>query len=135
MSRRRLWKILAIAFVAVAGWHLAAGLDRLVGQTVEANNPPPPSADWSQWGGSPARNNAPIGNDIPADWEIGRFDYQTGAWDPDGSKNIRWVARLGSYSYGNPVVAGGRVFVGTNNAGARLARYPRGRRPGVPPVF
>ncbi|MFQ5791861.1 MAG: PQQ-binding-like beta-propeller repeat protein, partial [Acidobacteriota bacterium] len=29
--------------------------------------------------------------------------------------NIKWVAGLGSQSYGNPVVSGGKVFVGTNN--------------------
>jgi outer membrane protein assembly factor BamB len=34
-------------------------------------------------------------------------------------RNLRWVAELGSESYGNPVVAGGIVYVGTNNAGLR----------------
>ena len=33
----------------------------------------------------------------------------------DSGRNVRWVAALGSQTYGNPVVAGGRVFVGTNN--------------------
>jgi outer membrane protein assembly factor BamB len=37
-------------------------------------------------------------------------------------KNIKWVADLGSQSYGNPVVAGGMVFVGTNN---ELLRDPK----------
>jgi outer membrane protein assembly factor BamB len=36
-------------------------------------------------------------------------------WDVETKKNIKWVAALGSQSYGNPVVAGGMVFVGTNN--------------------
>ena len=31
------------------------------------------------------------------------------------TKNVKWVAKLGSQSYGNPVVANGKVFVGTNN--------------------
>jgi len=34
-------------------------------------------------------------------------------------KNIKWVASLGSQSYGNPVVSGGVVLVGTNNEGLR----------------
>jgi len=40
---------------------------------------------------------------LPADWDI------------KTKKNVKWVAQLGSQSYGNPVVAGGIVFVGTNN--------------------
>ena len=40
-------------------------------------------------------------------------------WDPATGENVRWVAELGSYSYGGPVVAGGKVFVGTNNAQPR----------------
>ncbi len=30
------------------------------------------------------------------------------------AKNVKWIARLGAYAYGNPTVAEGRVFVGTN---------------------
>ena len=36
-------------------------------------------------------------------------------WDLATGENVKWVVELGSYSYGGPVVAGGRVFVGTNN--------------------
>ena len=32
--------------------------------------------------------------------------------------------RLGSQTYGNPVVADGKVYVGTNNSGGWLKRYP-----------
>ena len=42
--------------------------------------------------------------------------------DPDTTKNVKWVARLGSQSYGSPVVAAGKVFVGTNNEAPRDAR-------------
>ena len=83
-----------------------------------------PNAEWNQWGGSPDRNNTPVGNDIPTEWNVGRFDYRTGEWDPATAKNISWVARLGSQTYGNPVVADGKVFVGTNNSGGWLERYP-----------
>jgi len=36
-------------------------------------------------------------------------------WDPATGLNVKWVANLGSQSYGGPVVAGGQVYVGTNN--------------------
>ena len=37
--------------------------------------------------------------------------------DVENKENIKWVSKLGSYTYGTPVVAGGQVYVGTNNAG------------------
>lgn len=55
------------------------------------------------WGGSPSRNAVAPPQRIPTTW-----DLETRA-------NIKWVARLGTQSYGGPVVAGGKVFVGTNN--------------------
>ncbi|MEZ6068925.1 MAG: PQQ-binding-like beta-propeller repeat protein [Pirellulales bacterium] len=82
------------------------------------------AADWSQWGGNSIRNNTPEGTNIPTEWNIGRFDRKTGEWDPKSAKNIKWVARLGSQSYGNPVVANGQIYAGTNNGGGWLERYP-----------
>ena len=36
--------------------------------------------------------------------------------NPKGQpKNLKWKAKLGGYAYGGPVIAGGRIFVGTNN--------------------
>ncbi len=84
----------------------------------------PLTKEWNQWAGSPQRNNVPVGKDIPTDWDVGEFDFRTGEWDPSTAKNINWVARLGSQSYGNVVVAGGKVYVGTNNSGGWLKRYP-----------
>jgi outer membrane protein assembly factor BamB len=83
-----------------------------------------PNVDWNQWGGSPQRNNTPVGHDVPTEWEVGEIDFRTGEWDPKSGKNIKWVARLGSQTYGNPVVAGGKVFVGSNNGGGWIERYP-----------
>jgi len=82
------------------------------------------AADWNQWGGSPLRNNTPDAHDLPTEWETGEFDPDTGAWKPETSRNIAWAAALGSQSYGNPVVAGGKAYVGTNNGGGWLKRYP-----------
>ncbi len=82
------------------------------------------AADTSQWGGSPARNNAPEAGTLPAEWNIGAFDRRTGDWLPEESQNVLWVARLGSQTYGTPVVAGGRIYVATNNGNGYVTRYP-----------
>ena len=80
--------------------------------------------NWNQWGGSPSRNNAPDAKGIASEWATGDFDGDTGLWLPKTSTNIAWVAPLGSQSYGNPVVAGGKVYVGSNNGKGYLKRYP-----------
>ena len=68
--------------------------------------------DWPQWGGSSHRNNTPEGKNIPYEWNL------------DTGENILWASPLGSQTYGNPVVANGKVFVGTNNTHGYLKRYP-----------
>jgi outer membrane protein assembly factor BamB len=68
--------------------------------------------DWPLWAGSPSRNNTPDGKNIPTEWDI-----KTG-------KNIRWRMPLGSQTYGNPVIANGKVYVGTNNAHGYIKRFP-----------
>jgi outer membrane protein assembly factor BamB len=65
------------------------------------------ATDWPMWGGTPSRNMVSPMIGLPTTWDI-----KTG-------KNVKWVAELGSQSYGNPVVAGGVVLVGTNNEAMR----------------
>src|SRR5712692_299251 len=67
----------------------------------------PGSGDWPMWGGTPDRNMVSSMKGLPTDWDI------------KTKKNVKWVARLGSQAYGNPVVADGKVFVGTNNESMR----------------
>jgi outer membrane protein assembly factor BamB len=81
-------------------------------------------ADWPQWGGSPARNNVSNVFNLPADWQPGEFDRRTGWWVRSKAKNVKWVSRLGTQTYSSPVIAGGRILVGTNNANGYLKRYP-----------
>lgn len=88
----------------------------------KANAPIKPG-DWNQWGGTSYRNNTPIVESVPTEWDPGSFDRKTGKWNRDG-ENIKWVAQVGSQTYGNPVVASGKVLVGTNNSGGYLPRYP-----------
>lgn len=86
-------------------------------------NAPIKPGDWNQWGGTSFRNNTPIAKNIPTDWNPGSFDRKTGVWKKDG-ENIKWVTAVGSQTYGNPVIASGHVFVGTNNNGNYIKRYP-----------
>jgi outer membrane protein assembly factor BamB len=54
---------------------------------------------------------------------------QSGGIDPKTAENVRWVARLGSATYGNPTVADGRVYVGTDDislAGDKRFKRTRG---------
>ena len=88
-------------------------------------NAPIKRGDWPQWGGTSYRNNTPISDlPIPTEWHPGEFDRKTSAWIRDKSKNVKWVLSLGSQTYGNPVISGGKVFVGTNNTSGYLKRYP-----------
>ena len=38
-------------------------------------------------------------------------------------KNLKWIAKLGQQSYGNVTVAGGKVFIGTNNEPPRDPKH------------
>jgi beta-lactamase regulating signal transducer with metallopeptidase domain/outer membrane protein assembly factor BamB len=46
------------------------------------------------------------------------------SWDVKNGVNIQWSVKLGSQTYGSPVVSGGKIFVGTNNAGGYLEQFP-----------
>ena len=48
-------------------------------------------------------------------------------FDPDAGTNVKWAADLGTQSYATPIVAGGRVLIGTNNDVPRDPRH-RGDR-------
>lgn len=75
--------------------------------------------DWPMWGGTPTRNMVAEAKGIPDDISSGKFIPKTENIDPKTTKNVKWVAKLGSQTYGSPVVAGGRVYVGTNNEAPR----------------
>jgi outer membrane protein assembly factor BamB len=85
--------------------------------------------DWPQWGGNGYRNNVPVvanptADSIPTSWNPGKFDRKTGKWISDQAQNIKWIANLGSQTYGNPVVGAGKIVVGTNNSSGYVKRYP-----------
>jgi outer membrane protein assembly factor BamB len=65
------------------------------------------AGDHAQFGRAWSRNMISAERGLPA-----QFDLASGS-------NVAWTARLGTESYGTPVVAGGRVYIGTNNGEPR----------------
>lgn len=113
---RKQW--LALSLVAASGAFMLRADEPTVGEDptkvaieyIEQLDVKP--GDWPQWGGSPARNNTPDASGLPVEWDI------------ESGENVLWKARLGSETYGNPVVANGKVYVGTNNGSGYIERYP-----------
>ncbi len=66
--------------------------------------------DQPQWGEAWSRNLVSAETNLPVEF------------DPASGRNLRWKAALGSDSYATPIVAGGRVYIGTNNERPRDAR-------------
>jgi len=59
------------------------------------------------FGAYPTRNMVSEETGLPAKWDV-----KTGT-------NVKWTQAVGSQSYAGPVVAGGKVFIGTNNEAQR----------------
>ncbi len=84
---------------------------------------PAQSADWPQWGGKNLRNMYSPQRGLPD--AFGKIEFKPGTDDisTNAVKNLKWIAKLGSQSYGNVTVAGGKVFIGTNNEPPRDKRH------------
>src|ERR1043165_2410037 len=91
-----------IAFLALISLFLTAP-----SLTRRAQAADPGTGDWPMWGGTPDRNMISNMKGLPTFWDL------------KTKKNIKWIAQLGSQAYGNAVVSGGMVFVGTDNEGLR----------------
>jgi outer membrane protein assembly factor BamB len=89
---------------------LALSMACVAGAPAPAEPSDPGTGDWPMWGGTPDRNMVSNMKGLPVEWDI------------KTKKNVKWMAQLGSQSYGNPVIADGMVFVGTNN---ELLRDPQ----------
>src|SRR5947207_152627 len=73
------------------------------------------AADAPQWGQASSRNMVSAEKGLPD------------SCDPGTGRNIKWIARLGTETHSTPVVAGGRVYIGTNNGEPRDPKH-RGDR-------
>ncbi|RMH20791.1 MAG: hypothetical protein D6696_07310 [Acidobacteria bacterium] len=65
------------------------------------------ASEQAMFGNTPSRNMVSAETGLPSSWDV------------DTGENVLWSQPVGSQSYAGPVVAGGRVFVGTNNEGER----------------
>ena len=68
-------------------------------------------ADQLQWGQAWSRNMVSAERNLPE------------AFDPRTGRNVKWVANLGTETHSTPVVARGRVYIGTNNGEPRDPRH------------
>jgi hypothetical protein len=69
--------------------------------------------DFPMWGRDPSRNMVSPERNLPAAFTLPV--EKDGQLDMASAKGIKWVARLGSQSYGNPTVGSGRGLVGPHN--------------------
>jgi outer membrane protein assembly factor BamB len=67
--------------------------------------------DQPQWGQAWSRNMVSSERGLPE-----TFDPKTGL-------NIKWTAAIGTESHSTPIVAGGRVYIGTNNGKPRDPKH------------
>jgi len=69
------------------------------------------AADQPQWGQQHSRNMVSSETGLPT------------TFDPETGENVKWSVSLGDNAYGSPVIAGGKVLVGANNAEPRDPRH------------
>jgi outer membrane protein assembly factor BamB len=69
------------------------------------------SSDQPQWGERWTRNQVSGERHLPS------------AFNPKTGENLRWKVRLGSETHSTPIIADGRVYIGTNNGEPRDPRH------------
>ncbi len=69
------------------------------------------AADSAQWGAAWSRNMISSEKNLPD------------SFGPKTGKNIKWTAKLGTQTFSTPIVAGGRVYIGTNNEEPRDPKH------------
>ena len=80
--------------------------------------------DWTQWGGGPSRNMvSPEQGPLPLDIKGGEKIKGTEDIDPKTTRGVKWIAKIGSQSYGTPTVSNGKILVGTNNESPRDPKH------------
>ena len=92
----------SIATLTLGGWLGLAG--------------PACGQDWPRFGGRPDRNMVAADGRLPAYFVPGEKSSDGSGIELATAHNVRWTARLGSETYSSPVVAGGCVYIGTNDA-------------------
>src|SRR5665213_3682561 len=83
------------------------------------------ATDWPRWGGNDmGRDMYSTETGLPDHFAAAgkdKLEFKPGTEEVNLTSlpDAKWVAKVGSQSYGNVVVAGGKVFIGTNNENPR----------------
>lgn len=102
-----LFPIVLMSALAGYRWHNASSAQP---KTTTVTLQPAGKSDMPMFGGSPTRNMVNlIDKNPPLVWSV----------EEGKQKNIKWAAEIGDKAYGGPVIADGKVFVGTNNKNPR----------------
>lgn len=81
-----------------------------IAQVAAAADPTHGGKEWPMFGGTPQRNMVNLfAKNVPTEWSV----------EEGKRENVKWVAELGNEVYGGPVVAGGKIYVGTTNNNPR----------------
>ncbi len=88
---------------------VAAGAGRAAGEAGDGA--------WPRWGGGADRNMVAPGVTLPESFDPGIRGSKRADPDLSASRHVRWITRLGPRTYGSPVVAWGRVLIGTTTGG------------------
>ena len=99
-------KTFSLFGIVVLGWAATAG-----------------ARDWPQWGGTATRNMFSLERGIPVSFDPGKKGSDGSGIDLRTTQNVRWAARLGSENYSSPAIAGGKVFIGTNDSDLADPRF------------
>lgn len=84
---------------------------------------PAMAEDWSQWGRNSHKNLYSPAKGMPSSFKPGDFKPNSEEIDMSTTENVAHVLKLGSSAYGNVTVAGGKIFIGTNNETPRDSRH------------
>ena len=69
------------------------------------------AADQPQWGEAWTRNLVSDEKGLPD------------TFDPETKQNVKWVVDLGTQTHSTPIIAGGRIYIGTNNSNPRDPKH------------
>jgi outer membrane protein assembly factor BamB len=105
MNRTTWWVALPVAALA---WLIFAQPEESA--SADKADEPARGASVLMFGGTPTRNLV----NLVEKGILSDFSVKKGAF-----KNVKWTAKMGNKAYGGPVIAGGRVFVATNNDNPR----------------
>jgi outer membrane protein assembly factor BamB len=105
MRFRAVARTILLAGVALA-LPLGCGSERPAKEKAAEEPPKAKASKVAMFGGGIGRNLVNlVEKNVLDNWSVKK----------GSEKNVKWSARLGTKAYGGPTIAGGRIFVGTNN--------------------